>query len=181
MKKNPAIFVLILLVSCTSIDRSSVRTKLLKEHVITGQIIPGAVSFSSVNKISDFDRKPGIYLINNQSDYDFYFYLQDKPEGKSRTIDFTSRICFLAIVEPIEYTNIEFHELIDGTDRIYHAYFLVDRRPIESFDETLAFCLVDLPQVYGELNIDYIYLRENLYTGYVVEKIGKQTGYVFER
>ena len=181
MKKFLIFSVLILMAGCTSIDKTSVRTKLLKEHVITGQIIPGSVSFSNVNKKSDFDRKPGIYLITSQTDYDYYFYLQDKPEGKSRKIDFTNRICILAIVEPIEYTNIEFHELIDGTDRMYHAYFLVDRKPVENIDETLAYCLVDMPKVYGELNIDYIYLRENLYTGYVIEEAGKQTGYVFER
>ena len=172
---------LFLLAGCTSINRASVRTKLLKEHIITGQIIPGAVSFNSVNKKSEFDRKHGIYLISNQSDYDFYYDLQDKPKGKSRTIDFASRICILVLLEPVEFTNIEFHELIDGTDGIYHAYFRVDRKPVESFDETLAYCLIDLPQVYGGLNIEFIYLRENLYTGYVVENAGKQTSFVFER
>ena len=171
---------MVILLGCQVINRAEVRKTLLKKHVITGQIIPGSYAVSSVNKKSDFDRKPGIYLLNKTEDYNYYHSLLKKANSAPIT-DFTNRIYLLVIVGASDYTKIHFHQLIDGSDGEYHAYFLVDRQPVESSDETYAFCLLELPRIYGELNIEFIYLREDLYTGYVIEETGMQKSYVFER
>ena len=169
MKRIVILSIILVLSGCQTINRVKVRKQLLKEHVITGQIIPGANSFNAVCKLADVKHKPGIYNIKSQKDYDFYYKLQKNVKSSPNAINFANRYCILAVTGASEYTNIEFHELIDGTDGVYHAYFVVNRKPVENADETRAFCFVDLPKVYGELKVEFIYLRENLYTGYVIE------------
>ena len=181
MKKILIVSILIIFSGCLSIDRVKIRAKLLKEHVMTGQIIPGTNSFEGVVKSSEIKHKPGVYEIKSQQDYDFYFNLQKNVKTKPADIKFSERQCFLAITGAAEYTNIEFYDLIDGTDGAYHAYFVVNRKPVENADETRAFCLVDIPKITGDLKIEYIYLKKDLYSGYVVEDSSVQKIFSFHK
>ena len=160
--------ILCLLISCSS-SKKEIIDEILLNHIITGENIVDCKSFWGRAEESAINKKTGVHVVRNQLEYVKFWDLQNVVRKSADVIDFDERFCVLVILEPWDYTQISFYKIIKGIDGDFHAYFIVDRQPLQTEKKLLSFCVLNAPIIKGNAKIELIYLKENPHLGYTVK------------